>query len=91
MALTKRGARAGASLYSIPVSLADQSPALAASVDKSVGKAMPYHWRMKTSYIFGAILACSLAGTLVGARATKTALLVVTGLLSAYGLFRLLA
>ncbi|MBK6295741.1 MAG: hypothetical protein IPO19_14895 [Rhodoferax sp.] len=45
---------------------------------------------MKTSYIFGAILACSVAGTLVGARATKTALLVVSGLLSAYGLFRLL-
>ena len=39
---------------------------------------MPYHWRMKTSYIFGAILACSVAGTLVGARATKTALLVVS-------------
>ncbi len=55
-----------------------------------VARLMPYHWRMKTSYIFGAILACSVAGTLVGARATKTALLVVSGLLSAYGLFRLL-
>jgi hypothetical protein len=45
---------------------------------------------MKTSYIFGAILACSLIGTLVGARTTKTALLVVSGALSVYGLARLL-
>lgn len=45
---------------------------------------------MKTTYIFGAILACSIAGILIGARATKTVLLVVTGLLSAYGLFRIL-
>lgn len=45
---------------------------------------------MKTSYIFGAILLCSIAGALVGARATKTVLLVVTGVLSAYGLFRIL-
>lgn len=52
---------------------------------------MLYHWRMKTSYLFGAILATSIVGTLVGARSAKTALLVVTGLLAAYGLFRLLA
>jgi len=45
---------------------------------------------MKTSYILGAILACSLAGTLVGARGTKTVLLVATAVLSAYGLFRIL-
>jgi hypothetical protein len=45
---------------------------------------------MKTSYIFGAILACGVIGTLVGSRATKTALLVVSAILSAYGLFRLL-
>ncbi|MES2878798.1 MAG: hypothetical protein V4713_10285 [Pseudomonadota bacterium] len=45
---------------------------------------------MKTTYIFGAILACSLIGTLVGARATKTALLVISGALSLYGLVRLL-
>lgn len=45
---------------------------------------------MKTSYIFGAILLCSIVGTLIGARATKTALLVVSGALSAYGLFRIL-
>ena len=45
---------------------------------------------MKTSYIFGAILLCSIAGALVGSRATKTVLLVGTGVLSAYGLFRIL-
>lgn len=45
---------------------------------------------MKTSYIFGAILLCSVAGTLVGARGTKTVLLVATAVLSAYGLFRIL-
>jgi hypothetical protein len=50
----------------------------------------PYHWGMKTSYIFGAILACSVIGTLVGARAAKTGFLVLTALLSLYGLFRLL-
>ncbi len=44
---------------------------------------------MKTIYIFGAILVCSVAGTLIGARSTKTALLVVTGALSAYGLLRM--
>lgn len=45
---------------------------------------------MKTTYIFGAILACSVMGTLAGARAAKTALLVLTGILSIYGLIRLL-
>ena len=45
---------------------------------------------MKTTYIFGAILICSIVGTLVGARATKTVLLVASGVLSAYGLFRIL-
>ncbi|MBC7918742.1 MAG: hypothetical protein H7Y28_13115 [Rhodoferax sp.] len=45
---------------------------------------------MKTTYIFGAILACSIAGSLVGSRNTKTALLAVSGVLSAYGLFRIL-
>jgi hypothetical protein len=52
---------------------------------------MLYHCHMKTSYLFGAILACSVIGTLVGARATKTALLVLTGMLSGYGLVRMLA
>lgn len=45
---------------------------------------------MKTTYIFGAILACSIIGALVGARSVKTGLLVTSGLLSLYGLFRLL-
>lgn len=45
---------------------------------------------MKTTYILGAILACSVTGALVSARSTKTALLVVTTLLSVYGLVRLL-
>jgi hypothetical protein len=45
---------------------------------------------MKTTYIFGAILACSLMGALVGARTSKTVMLVGTGLLSVYGLARLL-
>lgn len=49
-----------------------------------------YHRGMKTSYILGAIFACSLAGVLVGARATKTALLVLCALFSLYGLVRLL-
>ena len=46
---------------------------------------------MKTSYILGAILACSVIGILVGARSTKTALLVISGILSIYGLVRLLS
>ncbi len=45
---------------------------------------------MKTTYILGAILACSVVGALVGARSVKTGLLVTSGLLSLYGLFRLL-
>lgn len=45
---------------------------------------------MKTTYIFGAILASNVIGTLVGARGAKTAMLVVSGLLSVYGLARLL-
>ena len=45
---------------------------------------------MKTTYIFGAILACSIVGTLVGSRSAKTALLLVSGLLAVYGLVRIL-
>lgn len=44
---------------------------------------------MKLIYIFGAILICSLLGALVANRAMKTALLVGTGALSLYGIFRL--
>lgn len=54
------------------------------------GRVRLYHRGMKTSYIFGAILACSAIGTLIGARAAKTALLVLSGVLSIYGLVRLL-
>ena len=53
-------------------------------------QAGPYHWGMKTTYILGAILACSVTGTLIGARSAKTALLVVSAILSLYGLVRLL-
>lgn len=45
---------------------------------------------MKTSYIFAAILACSVVGTVVGGRAMKTAMLVSAGVLSLYGVFRML-
>jgi hypothetical protein len=45
---------------------------------------------MKTTYILGAILACSIIGALVGARAARTALFVASALLALYGLFRLL-
>jgi hypothetical protein len=45
---------------------------------------------MKTSYLLIAILACSIIGAAVGARGTKTVLLVVIAALSGYALFRLL-
>lgn len=45
---------------------------------------------MKTTYLFAAILAASIVGTLVPARSAKTVLLVLSGVLSAYGLVRLL-
>jgi hypothetical protein len=50
-----------------------------------------YHQRMKTSYILFAILACSVIGLLAGARSAKTMLLGLTGILSTFGLVRLLA
>jgi hypothetical protein len=49
-----------------------------------------YHWRMKMTYVLGALLMCSLTGALVTSRTTKTALLAACTVLSAYGLFRIL-
>ena len=45
---------------------------------------------MKTTYIFLAILACSILGASAKDRGVKTVLLVTTGVLSLYGLFRML-
>ncbi|ARV18023.1 hypothetical protein MCEMSEM22_01412 [Comamonadaceae bacterium] len=45
---------------------------------------------MKTSFIFIAILVCSVAGTLTSNRAVKTGMLVVCGALSLYGMLRFL-
>ncbi|WP_342129198.1 hypothetical protein [Hydrogenophaga sp. OTU3427] len=46
---------------------------------------------MKTSYILGAILVCSLLGAVVSGRSVKTACLLLSGALSLYGLARMLA
>ncbi len=45
---------------------------------------------MKTTYILGVILICSIAGTLVSSRAVKNVFMLLTGVLSVYGLARLL-
>jgi hypothetical protein len=45
---------------------------------------------MKTTYILGAILVSSVIGAIVPTRSAKTILLVISGLLAAYGLMRLL-
>lgn len=45
---------------------------------------------MKTSFIFIAILVCSVAGTLSSNRSVKTGMLVVCGALSLYGMLRFL-
>jgi len=45
---------------------------------------------MKTSFIFIAILVCSVAGTLSGNRSVKTGMLVVCGALGLYGMVRFL-
>ncbi len=45
---------------------------------------------MKTTYIFAAILVCSVIGALVPTRMVKTLLLVISGVLAGYGLLRLL-
>lgn len=57
---------------------------------RGVPGARPSIAAMKLIYIFGAILICSLLGALVAGRAMKTALLVTTGALSLYGIFRLI-
>jgi hypothetical protein len=54
-------------------------------VERRALVAKPYHCGMKTTYIFGAILACSLAGSLMAGRSTKTAFLVLSGALSSMG------
>lgn len=48
------------------------------------------HLPMKTTYIFGAILVCSVAGAVVSGRAVKNAFLLLSGALSIYGLARIL-
>ena len=45
---------------------------------------------MKTTYIFTAILIAGLLGALIPTRLVKTLMLVLTGVLAAYGLMRLL-
>lgn len=49
-----------------------------------------YHCGMKMTYIFAAILVCSVIGALVPTRMVKTLLLLLSGALAAYGLYRLL-
>ena len=44
---------------------------------------------MKTSYIFGVILASNVIGILVGGRTAKNTLFVVSGALAVYGLVRI--
>jgi len=45
---------------------------------------------MKTSFLFIAILVCSVIGTLVSSRSVKTGMLVLTGALALYGVIRYL-
>lgn len=45
---------------------------------------------MKMTYIYAVILIASVIGSLVPTRLVKTLMLVLTGVLSAYGLFRLI-
>lgn len=45
---------------------------------------------MKTSYLLAAILATSVIGALISSRAMKTGALLVTALLSLFGLLNLL-
>jgi len=43
---------------------------------------------MKSNYLFGGILLCSLVGTMVSSGKVKTLLLAVSGMLAGYGLLR---
>jgi hypothetical protein len=45
---------------------------------------------MKMTYVFAAILIASVIGALVPTRLVKTLMLVLTGVLAGYGLYRLL-
>jgi hypothetical protein len=45
---------------------------------------------MKASYLFGAILLCSVVGAMVPTRSVKTLLLGVIGVIAALGLLRAL-
>lgn len=45
---------------------------------------------MKTSYLFIAILVCSVLGAVVVGRTAKNACFLISGLLAVYGLFRML-
>lgn len=51
-----------------------------------------YHSRMHipNSYLFGAILALSLLGLVIGARTAKSAMLIMCAVIAAYGLLRIL-
>lgn len=57
---------------------------------KRLGRHCRYDSRMKTLYIFGAILACNTLAVVVGARSTKTALAGVSAALAVYGVVRII-
>lgn len=49
-----------------------------------------YDWRMKTSYLFVAILLLNVAAVAVGGRGLRTVLSLCSAGLAGYGIFRLL-
>lgn len=49
-----------------------------------------YDWRMKTSYLFVAILLLNIAAIAVGGRGVRTVLSLGSAALASYGIFRLL-
>ncbi len=61
-----------------------------AAVDPGSVRRNSYDAPMKTTYIFGAILICSIAGAVIPGRAVKNAFLLLSGALSIYGLARIL-